>query len=218
MLTTILLGLVLLAFGIAFCFYGFRTFVVLLPIIGFIAGFYTGAQAIQIAMDQGFLATTLSIVFGLLGGVIGAFASYVFFIIGVVLVAGFLGFAVAAAILSLFDLDPGCIAALFGLGTAGAAVWLTMRYKLVRYVLILMTAVLGANAIVLSVLLFLSRVSVEDIVSPVGTVAPILTESPLYILIFLALLVAGIYVQFIASRDFDFDNIKIFERWRPTNR
>ena len=218
MLTTILLGLILLAFGIAFCFYGFRTFVVLLPIIGFIAGFYTGAQAIQIAMDQGFLATTLSIVFGLLGGVIGAFASYVFFIIGVVLVAGFLGFAVAAAILSLFDLDPGCIAALFGLGTAGAAVWLTMRYKLVRYVLILMTAVLGANAIVLSVLLFLSRVSVEDIVSPVGTVAPILTESPLYIITFLALLVAGIYVQFIASRDFDFDNIKIFERWRPTNR
>ena len=218
MLTTILLGLILLAFGIAFCFYGFRTFVVLLPIIGFIAGFYTGAQAIQIAMDQGFLATTLSIVFGLLGGVIGAFASYVFFIIGVVLVAGFLGFAVAAAILSLFDLDPGCIAALFGLGTAGAAVWLTMRYKMVRYVMILMTAVLGANAIVLSVLLFLSRVSVEDIVSPVGTVAPILTESPLYILVFLALLVAGIYVQFIASRDFDFDNIKIFERWRPTNR
>ena len=218
MLTTILLGLILLAFGIAFCFYGFRTFVVLLPIIGFIAGFYTGAQAIQIAMDQGFLATTLSIVFGLLGGVIGAFASYVFFIIGVVLVAGVLGFAVAAAILSLFDLDPGCIAALFGLGTAGAAVWLTMRYKLVRYVLILMTAVLGANAIVLSVLLFLSRVSVEDIVSPVGTVAPILTESPLYILVFLALLVAGIYVQFIASRDFDFENIKIFERWRPTNR
>lgn len=218
MLTTILLGLILFAFGIAFCFYGFRTFLVLLPIIGFIAGFYIGAQAIQIAMDQGFLATTLGIVFGLLGGVIGAFASYVFFIIGIVLVAGFLGFAVAAAILNLFDLDPGCIAALVGLGTAGAAVWLTMRYKLVRYVLILMTAVLGTNAIMLSVLLFLNRVSVEDIVSPVGTVAPILTESPLYILVFLALLVAGSYVQFIASRDFDFENIKIYERWSPTNR
>ena len=218
MLTTILVGLILLAFGIAFCYYGFRAFLILLPIIGFIAGFYIGAQAIQIAMDQGFLATTLGVIFGLLGGVIGAFASYVFLMIGIVLVAGMLGFAVAAAILSLFDLDPGCIAALFGLGSAGAAVWLTMRYKLVRYVLIVMTAVLGANAIMLSVLLFLNRVSVEDIVSPLGTVAPILSESPLYIIIFLVLLGSGIYVQFIASRDFDFDNIKIFERWSAANR
>jgi hypothetical protein len=218
MLTTILVGLILLAFGIAFCYYGFRAFLILLPIMGFIAGFYIGAQAIQIAMDQGFLATALGVIFGLLGGVIGAFASYVFLMIGIVLVAGMLGFAVAAAILSLFDLDPGCIAALLGLGSAGATVWLTMRYKLVRYVLIVMTAVLGANAIMLSVLLFLNRISVEDIVSPLGTVAPILSESPLYIIIFLVLLGSGIYVQFIASRDFDFDNIKIFERWSAANR
>jgi len=66
-----------------------------------------------------------------------------------------------------------------------------MRYKLVRYVLIVMTAVLGANAIMLSVLLFLNRVSVEDIVSPLGMVAPILSESPLYIIIFLVLLGSG---------------------------
>jgi hypothetical protein len=218
MLTTILVGLVLLAFGVAFCFYGFRAFMIFLPVMGFIAGFYIGAQAIQIAMDQGFLATTLSVVFGLLGGVIGAFASYVFFIIGIVLVAGILGFAVAAAIMNLLNLEPGCIAPLLGLGSAGAAVWATMRYKLIRYVLILITAVLGANAILLSVLLFLGRVSVEDIVSPMGTVAPVLSNSTLYIILFVVLVGAGIYVQFLASRDFDFDNIKIFERWSAANR
>lgn len=218
MLTTILIGIILLAIGIAFCFYGYRTFLIFLPIMGFIAGFYIGAQAMQIALNEGFLATALSLIVGLVSGVIGAFASYVFMIIGIVLVAGILGFAIAAGVLSLLGLDPGCIAFLVGLGSAGAVVWLTMRYKLVRYVLIVITAVLGANAILLSALLFLNRITVEQIVSPSGTISPILTDSPLYILLLVALFGAGVYVQFVASRNFDFEDIKIFERWSAANR
>jgi hypothetical protein len=218
MLTTILVGIILLAFGIAFTFYGFRAFLILLPIIGFISGFYIGAQAMQIALNETFLATLLSIIVGLVAGVIGAFASYLFMIFAIIIVAGIMGFAIAAGILDLLGLDTGCIGFLVGLGTAGGAVWLTMRYKLVRYVLIVMTAILGANAILLSVLLFLNRVSVEDIVSPLGTIAPILGDSTLYILLFVGLVGAGIYVQFLASRDFDYENIKIFERWSAANR
>jgi hypothetical protein len=218
MLTTILIGIVLLAFGIAFCFFGFRAFLVLLPIIGFIAGFYIGAEAMQIALNEGFLATSLSIIVGLGAGIIGAFASYVFMILGIVLVAGILGFAVAAGVLELLGLDTGCISSLVGLASAVAAVWLTMRYKLVRYVLIVITAVLGANAIILSLLLFFNRITVEQIVSPLGTISPILKESPLYIILFLALFGAGVYVQFLASRDFNFEDIKLFERWSAANR
>jgi len=218
MLTTILVGLILLAFGIAFTFYGFRAFLVLLPIIGFIGGFYIGAQAMQIALNETFLATLLSIIVGLVAGVIGAFASYLFMMFAIILVAGIMGFAIAAGVLDLLGLDTGCIGFLVGLGSAGAAVWLTMRYKLVRYVLIVMTAILGANAILLSVLLFLNRVTVEQITSPSGTIAPVIQNPTLYILLFLGLVIAGIYVQFIASRDFDFENIKIFERWSAANR
>ena len=54
MLTTILVGIILLAFGIAFTFYGFRAFLILLPIIGFISGFYIGAEAMQIALNESF--------------------------------------------------------------------------------------------------------------------------------------------------------------------
>jgi hypothetical protein len=218
MLTTILVGIVLLAFGIAFCFYGFRVFLVFLPIIGFIAGFYIGAEAMQIALNEGFLATALSIIVGLGAGIIGAFASYVFMILGIVLVAGILGFAVTAGVLELLGVSTGCFSSLVGLASAVAAVWLTMRYKLVRYVLIVITAVLGANAIILSLLLFFNRITVEQIVSPLGTISPILKDSPLFIILFLALFGAGVYVQFLASRDFNFEDIKIFERWSAANR
>jgi len=218
MLTTILVGIVLLAFGIAFCFYGFRAFLILLPIIGFISGFYIGAQAMQIALNEGFLATTLSIIVGLGAGIIGAFASYIFMIIGIVLVAGILGFALTAGVLDLIGVSTGCLSSLVGLASAIAAVWLTLKYKLVRYVLIVITALLGANAIILSLLLFFNRISVEQIISPLGTVSPIIKDSPLYIILFVALFGIGVYVQFLASRDFEFENIKIFERWSAANR
>ncbi|MGW8144033.1 MAG: TM7S3/TM198-like domain-containing protein [Anaerolineales bacterium] len=218
MLTTIIAGIILLAFGIAFCFYGFRTFLILLPIIGFIAGFYIGAQAMQIALGEGFLATTLSIIVGLGSGVIGAFASYVLMIIGIILIAGIMGFAVTAGILNLFSIDNTCISSLIGLVSAIAAVWLTLRLSLVRYVLIFLTAILGADLIILSVLLFFNRITLDQITSPLGTISPILRDSPLYIVIFLVLLGAGIYVQYLASRDFDFENIKVFERWSAANR
>ncbi len=218
MLATIIVGIILLAFGIAFCFYGFRAFLVLLPIVGFIAGFYIGAQAMQIALDEGFLATTLSIIVGLGAGVVGAFASYIFMILAIVLVAGIMGFAITAGIMDLLSIDTSCLSSLVGLASAVVAVWLTMRYKLVRYVLIVITAFLGADLIILSVLLFFNRISVEQITSPLGTISPVLTESPLYIVLLLALFGAGVYVQYLASRDFDFENIKIFDRWSAANR
>jgi hypothetical protein len=218
MLTTILVGIVLLLLGIAFCFYGYKAFMVLLPVVGFIAGFYVGAQAMQIALNEGFLATTLSVVVGLGSGIIGAFASYLFFIFGIIMVSGIVGFAIAAGIMDLFSLDSGCIASLIGLASAGGAVWLTVRYKLVRYVLIVFTAILGADAIILSLLVFFNRISVEQLASPLGTISPILRESPLYIILFVALFGAGVYIQFVASRDFNFEDIKLFERWSAANR
>jgi hypothetical protein len=123
MLATIIVGIILLAFGIAFCFYGFRAFLVLLPIVGFIAGFYIGAQAMQIALDEGFLATTLSIIVGLGAGVVGAFASYIFMILAIVLVAGIMGFAITAGIMDLLSIDTSCLSSLVGLASAVVAVW-----------------------------------------------------------------------------------------------
>lgn len=218
MLTTILVGVVLLLFGIAFCFYGYKAFMVLLPVVGFIVGFYVGAQAMQIALDEGFLATILSVAVGLVSGVIGAFASYLFFIFGIILVSGIVGFAVSAGILDLLGVDPSCIASLIGLASAIAAVWLTVRLKLVRYVLIGFTAILGADAIILSLLLFFNRITVEQLTSPLGTISPILRESPVYIILLIALFGAGVYVQYVASRDFNFEDIKLFERWSAANR
>jgi hypothetical protein len=187
-------------------------------VIGFIAGFYAGAQAMQIALDEGFLATALSVLVGLGAGILGAIGAYIIFIMGIILISGIVGFAVTAGIFDLLGIDNGCIASLVGLATAAGAVWLTWRYKLVRYVLIVFTAIIGADAIILSVLLFFNRITLEEIMAPGGIFAPVFKSSPLYIILFLALFGAGVYVQWVASRDFNFEDIKLFERWSAANR
>lgn len=71
-LEQILVGILALLVGAAFCFSGIKWFMVLLPIWGFLVGFTFGANAIfYIAgADHGFFADALAIVSGLVVGVL----------------------------------------------------------------------------------------------------------------------------------------------------
>jgi hypothetical protein len=216
MLTSILAGIALLLFGIAFCFYGFKAIQVLLPVLGFVINFYLGVQFMQNVLSEGIIVTALSLVVGLVLGILGAIGAYFFLIFAVALVAGLVGYAVAAQILPLFGLDTGCIAFLLGLAVGFGTAWLTIRYNLTRYVLIVFTAILGAIAIVLSLLMVFNQISPDQIFGPTGIIGPILKESPIYIILLLGLFGVGIYIQLLASRDYDFAGLKLFGRQDAT--
>lgn len=216
MLTTILAGIILLLFGIAFCFYGFRAIQILLPLVGFVINFYLGFQGAQVALGEGIISTTTSLVIGLGLGIVGAIGAYFFLIFAVAIIAGLAGYAIAAGILPLFGLDAGCLAFLIGLAIAFGTAWLTIRYELTRYVLIVFTAILGSITIVLSLLLFFNRIDTDQILGPTGIMAPILRDSPIFIILLLGLFGVGVYVQMIASRDYDFAGLKLFGRQEPT--
>ena len=79
----ILLGLLAVAIGLAFCFYGFRVFMVLLPIWGFFAGFLLGANAMTALFGDAFLATATGWVVGFLLGLLFAVLSYLYYWIAV---------------------------------------------------------------------------------------------------------------------------------------
>ena len=49
----LLLGLLAVAIGLAFAFYGFRVFLILLPIWGFFAGFLLGANGVEYIFGDG---------------------------------------------------------------------------------------------------------------------------------------------------------------------
>ncbi len=101
----ILLGLLALAIGLAFCFYGFRVFLVLLPIWGFFAGFLLGANAMTALFGDAFLATATGWVVGFLLGLLFAVLSYLYYWIAVILLGGALGYQLTLGVLQWISPD-----------------------------------------------------------------------------------------------------------------
>ena len=64
MISTLLLVVLAALLGLAFCFVGYRFFLVMLPIWGFFAGFWIGAYGTSLLLGTGFLGTTIALVVG----------------------------------------------------------------------------------------------------------------------------------------------------------
>ena len=92
-------GLIALGIGLLFAFYGFRLFIILLPIWGFFAGFVIGAGAITTLFGEQFLATITSWAAGLIVGIIFAALSYLYYWFAVIFVGASLGYMVGPKLL-----------------------------------------------------------------------------------------------------------------------
>ena len=95
----LLLGALAIAIGLAFAFWGFRVFLVLLPIWGFFAGFLLGANGVDYLLGDGFLATTMGWVVGFILGLIFAVLSYLYYWVAVILLGGALGYQLTIGLL-----------------------------------------------------------------------------------------------------------------------
>jgi len=203
-MNTILVALFALVLGAFFLLWGYRVFMVMLPIWGFFAGFWVGAQTIGLLLGGGFLATTTGWVVGFVVGLLFALFSYLFYMVGVALVAGAVGAALVTGFLSLFGMDSGFL--VFMLAVVGALVMagLTIFLNLQKYVIIALTAVGGANAVLLSVLLLLGRVNVDQLQRAGSSIRPILQDSWFWALAWLVLAIAGLIFQIRTNRTFWF--------------
>ncbi|MCB0039176.1 MAG: hypothetical protein KDE23_05810, partial [Caldilinea sp.] len=81
-----------LILGAAFCLWGYRIFLVLLPVWGFFAGFWLGAHSITLLLGEGFLATTTGWIVGFVVGILLALFSYLFYALAVAIIAGIAGY------------------------------------------------------------------------------------------------------------------------------
>jgi hypothetical protein len=213
MLQAILLAVFAALLGIALCFYGYRFFLVFLPIWGFFGGFWVGAEATQLVLGGGFLATTTSWVIGLITGIFVAIFSYMFFELGVMLVAAAIGFAVGAGTLAAIGIEASLILLAAGLIMAAVVAFVTLRYKIHKYVVMLLTALGGANAIILSALLLIGRVTPPELAASGNIIQPVLQDSILWLVFWLVIAVVGLNNQVRKSGDFNFSKENYREIW-----
>jgi hypothetical protein len=197
---TVFVALLQIVLGLAFCFAGYRLFVVLLPIWGFFAGFLVTAQAVRELFGGGFLATTSSWVFGFVIGLLFAIAAYFFYVVAVALLAASLGYELGVGILSGFGVTSGVLLFLVGVILAVAVTAVVFLLDVPQLLIIVLTAAVGAGMILTGVLLALGRVSLTGL--EWGTVGAFIRASWFWSLVFIVLAVVGTVAQMRTPEDY----------------
>jgi len=191
-------GLIGILFGLVLCFAGYRLFIILLPIWGFVFGLILGVQSIQMLFGVGFLATVTSWVVGLVVGAIFAVLSYLFYVVAVAIIAGSLGYALSVGFMLLIGMHLGWLMWIIAIVVAIAFAVVTIIFNLQKWVVIGATAILGAGVMIETVVfLFVPAATVLE-----NPVKAALDASPLLLIAFLVFAILGIIAQVMNTRTF----------------
>jgi hypothetical protein len=199
------MGMVALLFGLVVTFFGYRLFLVLLPIWGFFFGFFLGAQTLQVLFGVGFLATITSWVVGFIVGAIFAILSYLFYIVAVAIISGSFGYGVTVGLLEAIGLNFGFILWLIGIIIGVIVALVVLRFNIQKYAIIVITAVGGTGAIIYTLLaMFDDPTAAERIL--LRPVSAAIQNSFWWFLFFIGFVVAGIVVQIKANRSYEIES------------
>jgi hypothetical protein len=194
-------GLIGLLFGAALTFAGYRLFIFLLPVWGFFFGLALGAQSIQVLFGMGFLSTITSWVVGFIVGAIFALLSFVFYLFAVGLMAGSLGYVATVSFLAWIGLNFNFITWLIGIVVAIIVAFVTLRFNLQKWVVIVATSILG-TATSFGTILMMFRPASALLANPIQ----VLLDTSIFLLILFVFIAAlGVFVQIASTRTVEVD-------------
>jgi hypothetical protein len=199
-----LVGAIGVLVGLAFAFAGYRFFLILLPIWGFIAGFALTANGIAAILGGGFLSTILGWGAGFFVGLLFAVLSYFFWYVAVIVLAGTVGYAIGGSILVALGFDPGFIPFLAGLALGAVFLIGAIVLSVPKWLIVALTALGGAGAIIVGVAVFIGRVPYAAL-NEGGLVGAAIGDSLLWALAWVVIAAAGIVVQLRWFSSFELD-------------
>lgn len=212
MLLTIFIVILAALLGAAALLWGYRLFLVLLPIWGFFAGLWLGVTGTTMLLGDGFFWTVSGIMIGVIIGVFGAILSYMFYLVGVAIIAAAIGGMLGSGVMSALGFDPGFLTTIVTIGSAIVIAILSLILNLQKYVITFLAAVGGASLLVISGLLLFGQVTLDQI--RLGNLlAPIFSSSWIWILAWLVLLVLGFAVQIRRDREYQFSKDEYLINW-----
>lgn len=189
----ILIGLLIGVVGITLLVNGLRVFFFMLPIVGFVTGFFLGATLITNWLGDGFLSTAAGWIVGILIGLAFGFVSYLWWYAGALMAAGASGALLSSALFSAFGVDNGTVLFIIALVGAALFVFVSVVLNLPVYVVLVNTAILGANMLIGAFLLVFDRVDLEAFDWGVGRAAA--RDNWFWWLVLVVLVAAGIFSQ-----------------------
>src|SRR5258708_36426231 len=150
----LLIGPAVLIIGVLLCFAGYRLFRVLITIWGFCIGFCIGAQIIASVFGQGFLATPLAWVVGCVSGLVLAASACALYAPAFTPLGAGLGYLAGVGLMTASGItSQGSLVVIVGLVFAVSFAIITLALNLAKIVIIVDTALGGAGATILGVML-----------------------------------------------------------------
>ena len=190
---TLVLAILALAIGLAFAFGGWRFFLLLLPLWGFLLGFDLGTEAMRALFGDGTFATVTSWVVGFVVAVAFAVLSYFFYYAAIAIMAGTVGYAVGASAWGLIGNEQGVIAFVIGLVVAVALAIAVLALNVPKYLVIVVTGLGGAAAILLAWFLLIGSVPADNVTW--WQVGALIKANWFYLIVWAVLAAAGIVAQ-----------------------
>jgi hypothetical protein len=197
----LVVGIVALLIGIAFCFAGYRFFRVLIAIWGFLTGFLLTAQAFGFSGGRYLHMSVPGLIIALIVGLVLAFLAYYLYVAAVVILGASVGFWIGTGLATAAGYGShSSLALLIGIICAVVLAILILALNLTRLLIIISTALGGASAMVAGILLLMGRISLDAFSS--GIVGAIIRGSTLWGLVWLVLAAIGVIVQLNRSQSY----------------
>jgi len=189
----LLMAVLAVVIGLAFCFGGWRFFLLLLPLWAFVVGFGLGTEAMRSLIGDGTFATVTSWVVGFVLALVFAVLSYLFYYAAIAIMAGTIGYAIGASAWGIIGNEQGVIA--FGIGLVVAVVFAlaVLALNVPRYLVIVLTGLGGAAAVLEGWFLLIGKVPTDNVTW--WEVGQLIKDSWFYLIVWAVIAAAGIIAQ-----------------------
>ena len=189
----VVLALLALAVGSLFCFRGYLTMRLVIPICGALSGFLLGAGLVDQVTGDGFLTGALGWSVGLAFAVAFWFLAYAYYEVSVVLAMAAVGFVLGASLMVALDVSWSWPVVLVGVLVGMALAVLAVVGRLPMLLLTVLTAVAGAGTIVAGIMLLTGSLTADDLDS--AAVAARIEDSAGWWVLYAVLAGTGIVLQ-----------------------
>lgn len=158
----VVVGVLAVVVGALFAFRGYLAMRVIIPIWGAFAGFVLGASLVTTFTDERFLRNLLGWIVGLAVAALFALLAYLYYEISVVIVMATVGFTLGATAMAALDVTWNWVVVLVGVLVGVALAWLAIVADVPTWILVVLTALAGASAVVLGIMLLTGQAETEE--------------------------------------------------------
>lgn len=159
----LVVGIIAVLIGLIVCLRGYIALRIIISLLGAWIGFIFGGALVASVAGEGFLATTFTWVGAIVGALLLGLLAYAFYQVAVLLGMGALGFTIATAVLAALGVDNRALIWIVAGAAALLAIVLAIVTDLPAGILIVLTALAGANIAVTGLLVLLGQLDVADL-------------------------------------------------------